>query len=523
MSTHHEADLDALMVRVRDAVARRRDGATEAPRAMSLDGVIRRQTELNDAVARALTALSNKIDALDRTREAPRPAVTAIAAERLTAIEERIAALESSVDDRAPVAYDAEINAAFAATEALQRQLAALTAAAERTAGRQVQAELTANRQRAAIDARLQRIDQIGAALEDLRDSVTAQLGAATDSIAAVRADLAAVEAASAAADARAQAALSAAEQAHAAVADASHVALSANHLAHTTRALGEALRADMDACRAHVEGIDGRAAQALAHLPVLEEKLDARLDEMRMRVLRAERAVRDGGGTAAAESRPAPPAASAPPFDYFMFEHRFRGTGDDIRRRQTTYVDLFQGRQHVVDLGCGRGEFLQVALQHGIGITGVDSNADMVAFCRDLGLPAVRADLLAYLTALPENSVDGLFCAQVVEHLDPDTLQRFVHLAASRIKPGAPLVIETVNPHCPLALGNFYLDPTHARPVPPLMLRFLLEQARFTVNALRFSSAVPGHAGPDRVEGLDPLPADAPAYQDYAAIAVRS
>jgi O-antigen chain-terminating methyltransferase len=209
--------------------------------------------------------------------------------------------------------------------------------------------------------------------------------------------------------------------------------------------------------------------------------------------------------------------------FDYFMFEHRFRGTADDIRRRQSKYVELFAGRQHVVDLGCGRGEFLQLALQHGISITGVDMSEDMVSFCCDLGLPAIRDDLFRYLTAMADGSIDGIFCSQVVEHLEPDDILRLVHLAAPKLRSGSPLAIETVNPHCPLALGNFFLDPTHVRPVPPAMLQFMLEQEPFIVKSLMFSGPVPGHEGTDTLDARKALTAEISAYQDYAAVAVRS
>jgi 2-polyprenyl-3-methyl-5-hydroxy-6-metoxy-1,4-benzoquinol methylase len=418
------ADLDALMARVRDTIARRTgDAPPRVAAPASLDGFVSRQSELNNHIARAIASLSTQISALKDTCNAlssrPAPAAPAV--------------------DHPPAASASELERAVRAIRKTERALASLTAKLTQKDARRA----AADRQRSARLTRLeQKLDQLAAACALL-----------------------------------------------APVSDTAGVAL-------------------------------GRADAALAHFAVIEEKTVARLDEMRMRVLRAERASRP--------MLPAAPAAEAdtqgtPAFDYFMFEHRFRGTGDDIRRRQAHYLERFAGRQHVLDVGCGRGEFLHVALTHGIGVTGVDASADMVAFCRDAGLPATHADLFDHLAGLPDCSLDGLFCAQVIEHLTPDDILRFVHLAAAKLRPGSPIVIETVNPHCPAALGNFFLDPTHVRPVPPLMLRFVLEQSLFAVNALRFTGAVAGHTGAESVDGLDPLPADASAYQDYAALAVRS
>jgi SAM-dependent methyltransferase len=408
-----QVDLDALMERVRGTIARRRDKEpAAAPAPISLDGIIRRQTELNDVVVRAIAQFAAQIAELKQAASAT-------------------AAPVAQPGPAAPPVDAKELKQTMDALRKVERSLAALAATTDKIA-RAAKSRAAADRQRSA------RIAGIDTRLNDAA----------------------------------------------------------------------------------------AKAEAALNHFGVVEEKAVARLDEMRMRVLRAERAaVRDRveAPAAAREDVPASVLPSMPPFDYFMFEHRFRGTSDDIKRRQSKYLELFEGRQHVLDLGCGRGEFLQIALRHGIGVTGVDASEDMVAFCRDLGLPATRADLFEHLAGLPECSLDGIFCSQVLEHLEPRDLMRFVHLAATRLRPGAPIVIETVNPHCPLALGNFFLDPTHVRPVPPLLLRFVLEQSLFSVQTLRFTGPVPGHAGVDHVEGLEPMPAGIDAYQDYAALAVRT
>src|SRR5205823_2584786 len=140
-----------------------------------------------------------------------------------------------------------------------------------------------------------------------------------------------------------------------------------------------------------------------------LEQGLAHELTTLQMRVLRAERAAqarsRGATGHIARHSRAVESAAAsaatlaageavALQFDYFMFEQRFRGTREDIKGRQTAYFDLFRDCQQVVDLGCGRGEFVELLTELGIAVTGVDSNADMAAYCRDRGLNVVLADL---------------------------------------------------------------------------------------------------------------------------------
>src|SRR5207248_7129412 len=137
------------------------------------------------------------------------------------------------------------------------------------------------------------------------------------------------------------------------------------------------------------------------------------------------------------------------PPFDYFLFEHRFRGSRAEITRRQAVYLDCFLGRGRVLDLGCGRGEFVELLREHGVPAEGVDGDEDMVDYCRDRGLPVVRADLFDHLAGLPAASLDGVFAAQVIEHLPPERLWRLVHLCAAALKPGGALVFETINILC--------------------------------------------------------------------------
>jgi O-antigen chain-terminating methyltransferase len=208
--------------------------------------------------------------------------------------------------------------------------------------------------------------------------------------------------------------------------------------------------------------------------------------------------------------------------FDYFLFEHRHRGSVLDIKRRQSTYLDLFRGRNKVVDLGCGRGEFVELLTENGINVTGVDISEDMVDFCRDRGLTVVHADLFDYLTGLPDGEPDGIFLSQVVEHLAPEQILNLLLLCAQKLESGGVIVIETVNTNCPTAMSNFYIDPTHVRPVPPEMLRFMVEQASLQVKYLRFTSPLPGNDHGEVLDLTAGMSPDVMVYQDYAIVAIK-
>ncbi len=181
----------------------------------------------------------------------------------------------------------------------------------------------------------------------------------------------------------------------------------------------------------------------------------------------------------ASAQSAASPGPAA---FDYVNFEERFRGSETTIRERQLFYAPYFKNCRRVVDLGCGRGEFLELLKENGVTGVGVDLNPDAINACRAKSIEAHQSDIFAFLSNQPDESFDGIFCAHVVEHLTPESLPHLVNLAAQKLKPRGLLAIETPNPGC-LAIfaGDFYLDPTHQKPVPGQQLDFYLQEAGFT------------------------------------------
>jgi O-antigen chain-terminating methyltransferase len=248
--------------------------------------------------------------------------------------------------------------------------------------------------------------------------------------------------------------------------------------LAHEQRMFNDVVLKMVDGILEEVDRGERSRAEALWHLGELEERL-----------LRVERR----GGDAAPASVAAQPAAAAVP-DYFAFEARMRGSIADVRERQRPYVDDFRDAAPVLDIGCGRGEFLGLLREAGIEAKGVDADADMVAYASGEGLEVEQADALAYLDAQPRGELGGIFMAQVVEHLPPPQLFRLLELSARGLRPGGVLVAETINPLSPLALRSYFADLTHAQPLVPETLALLAKQAGFREVETRYLNA-PRHA----------------------------
>ena len=211
-------------------------------------------------------------------------------------------------------------------------------------------------------------------------------------------------------------------------------------------------------------------------------------------------------GGTAAGDrerERPEARAALGRAIDehgYLELERRYRGTEEEIAGRAARYVPHLRGRGEVLDLGCGRGEALAVLAGEGIAARGVDSSAGMVAQCRERGLAAAHGDLFAVLAAAGEGSLGGVISLHVVEHLPPESLDRLVRLAHRALAPGGVLILETPNPlSLVVAARNFWLDPTHRRPVHPESLRLSFELAGFDpVEHLELSPFAPADHLPE-------------------------
>ena len=244
-------------------------------------------------------------------------------------------------------------------------------------------------------------------------------------------------------------------------------------------------------------------------------------------------------GDGAAAASAP-PPAGSLDSYKYVGFEDRFRGPQSEIRSRLASYVPLFAGATDVLDVGCGRGELLDLLHEASVPARGLELNHEMAETCRARGLDVAEGDWLSHLESLPDGSLGGLIAIQVVEHLEPAYLMRALDVAYHKLRPGAPIVLETINPASWFAFFSSYIrDLTHVRPLHPDTLTYLLTASGFMEVRADYRSPYPDAEKLQRVAVFEP---EAPladladtvngnterlnallfAHLDYAAIGVR-
>jgi O-antigen chain-terminating methyltransferase len=170
----------------------------------------------------------------------------------------------------------------------------------------------------------------------------------------------------------------------------------------------------------------------------------------------------------------------------YQAFEDEFRGSSTLIRERLQKYLPLLSeaglvSGSRILDIGCGRGEWLGLLREHHYAVTGLDLNTAMVEHCQQAGLDVIEADALAYLQALPDASLDAITGFHIVEHLPFENLVVLAQDAFRVLRPGGIILLETPNPRNVLVGSfSFYLDPTHRNPIPFELLWFVLKYCGF-------------------------------------------
>ena len=258
--------------------------------------------------------------------------------------------------------------------------------------------------------------------------------------------------------------------------------------------------------------------------------ELGQRLAMTEQRMLALKRELERMGG--------APPAGAAPSgsaelfsgavdsLTYVGFEDRFRGLRTAVRGRVEEYVPILAAASDVVDVGCGRGELLSLLRERGTQARGVDASPAMVELCRAAGLEVEHGDALGYLERQRDGSIGGLAAIQVVEHFAPAYLTRFLETAYHKMRSGAPLVLETINPACWMAFFETYIrDLTHQRPLHPDTLSYLVQASGFTHVDVQFRQPVRDadrldrvpepSAGTGRSDGLAQIAAALNAHAD--------
>lgn len=171
----------------------------------------------------------------------------------------------------------------------------------------------------------------------------------------------------------------------------------------------------------------------------------------------------------------------------YRSFEDRFRGTPEEIKKRVAVYLPQIHAawartaHGPVLDVGCGRGEWLELLRDNEISASGLDLNRVMVARCRAAGLDVVAADAIAHLESLPAASLSAVTGFHIVEHLPFETLVALFDQARRVLRPGGMVIFETPNPeNIMVGACTFYTDPTHRNPIPPHTLSYLAEARGF-------------------------------------------
>lgn len=272
-----------------------------------------------------------------------------------------------------------------------------------------------------------------------------------------------------------------------------------------------------------HITALAVRVHQAETAREAAEKEareLKARLEEMDARLKKLESrpvAVPAAPSAAAAAPATAPAAGDVPDgspvpiggpeFDFLVWEDLTRGEESAIAEEQKKYLPWFRGMDApVLDAGCGRGEFLALLKSEGIDAYGIDADPSMVAHCVAKGLRVEQAELFDHLRAIDDNSLGGLFLGQVVEHIPPAALRTLTDLAFAKLRPGAAIVMETINPTCLTTFsGAFYADPTHQKPVHPKALEYFLTASGFGPTEIIFSAPIPPE------EKLAPVREEAP------------
>lgn len=211
----------------------------------------------------------------------------------------------------------------------------------------------------------------------------------------------------------------------------------------------------------------------------------------------------------------------------YRAFEDKYRGSPEMIKSRLRVYLPFVEGLKNLdescfaLDLGCGRGEWLELLRDVGISAHGIDLDDSMLEDCRELGLSVEIGEAISCLKSLPDESHNVVSGFHLAEHLPFNELQTLVQEALRVLKPAGLLILETPNPeNITVAARKFYFDPTHLRPIPSELLSFLPEfygYARTKVLRLQESQELTQNASPtlyDVLTGVSP---------DYAVIAQKT
>jgi len=294
------------------------------------------------------------------------------------------------------------------------------------------------------------------------------------------------------------------------------------------TKSLDQALRANFEK----------QIASLQQNLASIEQRYSSDASFIKAELsLQANLMQRRGGGSAAtgdAAPHTETPAAQQGdrPLDalYFSFENRFRGSRDEIKKRVRFYLPFLETAnigtegKPILDLGCGRGEWLELLREKGLTATGVDSNEAMIGHCKERQLNVTQADALEFLRNLPDRSQGAVTGFHIIEHLPLEKLVSLLGETLRVLHPGGLAIFES--PNCKNLLvgaSTFNIDPTHRRPIFPDTAQFLLEIHGFQRVTLEYLSPINTTALQSLEKILGPIAELLYGPQDFAVIGYKS
>ncbi|HUY05653.1 MAG TPA: methyltransferase domain-containing protein [Acidimicrobiales bacterium] len=297
-------------------------------------------------------------------------------------------------------------------------------------------------------------------------------------------------------------------------------------NMANVQREITEAFT-ELENLRQKIADDRETADQTTAELQMRLARLDLFFEDYR-------RSLKSQPSHALVDETPLPPAALEG--IYFALENAFRGSPDLIKGRLEVYLENVRtatGDDGVVlDVGCGRGEWLEMLRDEGISATGVDANDSYREQWAAAGLDVITANATDYMRTLQPGTIAVITAFHLVEHLPLDVMLELLDLANQLLRPGGLLILETPNPeNLIVGASAFYLDPTHQRPIPPRLLEFLVhvrgfvdvEIARLQRGDSRTLSEPSEVAGPwvhDLLPIIELINTQLFAPQDYAVLA---
>ena len=267
-----------------------------------------------------------------------------------------------------------------------------------------------------------------------------------------------------------------------------------------------DAFKAELHEQQAHLQALSDERVQLqkdIQETRAIAESKQQRMDTIETNLRLADSRIADLMHTAASHKTAAKTPKSSPAASttgstlladdhtldqfYIEFENKFRGSEEDIKKRLEVYLPYFEAakktpKHPVLDVGCGRGEFLQLIKEHGIAGKGLDLNESMVKRAQEQGLDVIQADAMQYLHDQPSGSVYAVTGFHLVEHIPFAALLRLMDECYRAIQPGGYAIFETPNPEN-MVVGslNFYHDPSHLNPIPPALLQFVMETRGFS------------------------------------------